>query len=123
MAKSMGLTFIDVPQGYARCSCLPVDETSIITADRGIIGPCRAAGLSVLEVTPGHVLLPGYTYGFIGGCGGRVGDTIVFHGSLNQHPDGDAIRRFIEERGLACVDFPEFPLTDIGSIIEEECDI
>ena len=62
MAKSMGLTFIDVPQGYARCSCLPVDETSIITADRGIIGPCRAAGLSVLEVTPGQVLLPGYTY-------------------------------------------------------------
>ena len=123
MAKSMGLTFIDVPQGYARCSCLPVDETSIITADRGIIGPCRAAGLSVLEVTPGHVLLPGYTYGFIGGCGGRVGDAIVFHGSLNEHPDGDAIRRFIEERGLKCIDFPEFLLTDIGSIIEEECDI
>ena len=61
--------------------------------------------------------------GFIGGCGGRVGDAIVFHGSLDRHPDGAQIRRFIEERGLKCIDFPEFLLTDIGSIIEEECDI
>lgn len=119
-AKEEGLEPLHVPQGYARCSCLPVDETSIITADRGISAACRKSGLTVLEITPGHIDLPGYSYGFIGGCAGRIGDTILFHGSLADHPDGDAIRRFIEERGLICVDFPSFKLTDIGSIIEEK---
>jgi len=124
-AEAAGMTLIHVPQGYARCSCLPVDETSVITADRGISSACRSAGLDVLEIRPGHIKLPGYEYGFIGGCGGRIGDTIVFHGSLDGHPDGAQIRRFIEERGLACADFPQFQLTDIGSVIEdiEECDL
>ena len=119
-AKSAGMTFIDVRQGYSRCSCLPVDETSVITADRGISAACRKAGLTVLEITPGHVDLPGYSYGFIGGCAGRIGNSILFHGCLNEHPDGKSIRSFIEARGLICVDFPSFKLTDIGSIIEEK---
>ena len=118
-AKEAGMTLVDVPQGYARCSCLPLTGNAVITADQGIIRACRAAGMDVLEVTPGHVELPGYKYGFIGGCAGRVGDTVVFHGSLAGHPDEDRMRSFIEERGLKCIDFPEFPLTDIGSIIEE----
>ena len=118
-AKSAGLTLIDVRQGYSRCSCLPVTEAAVITADWGIAAACGAAGLQVLLVCTGHVELPGYDYGFIGGCGGRVGDSIVFHGSLDRHPDGPRIRSFIEECGLTVVDFPEFPLRDIGSIIEE----
>ena len=126
-AKSAGLALIDVRQGYARCSCLPVTEDAVITADHGMAEACRSAGLQVLEVTTGHVELPGYPYGFIGGCAGRVGDMIIFHGNLAGHPDGAEIRSFIEKRGLAAVDFPEFPLTDIGSIIEDssdqECDL
>ena len=121
-AENAAMTLVDVPQGYARCSCLPVTEDSVITADQGMIRACRAAGLTVLEVEAGHVALPGYKYGFIGGCGGRIGDSVIFHGSLSEHPDGARIRSFIEDRGLACVDFPDFPLTDIGSIIEE-CDL
>ncbi|MDD6814990.1 MAG: hypothetical protein PUE84_00895 [Firmicutes bacterium] len=119
LAKSAGLTLIDVPQGYTRCSCLPVNENSIITADQGILRACRRAGLQCLEAGPGFVRLPGYPYGFLGGAAGRVGNTILFHGNLDAHPDGPRIRAFIEERGLRCVDFEEFPLTDIGSVIEE----
>ncbi|MGN0712954.1 MAG: DUF6873 family GME fold protein [Anaerovoracaceae bacterium] len=118
-AKSAGLTLIDVPQGYTRCSCLPIDENSIITADQGILRACRRAGLQCLEAGPGFVRLPGYPYGFLGGAAGRVGNTILFHGNLDAHPDGPRIRAFVEERGLRCVDFEEFPLTDIGSVIEE----
>lgn len=118
-AKSAGLTLIDVPQGYTRCSCLPVDENSIITADQGILRACRRAGLQCLEAGLGFVRLPGYPYGFLGGAAGRVGDSILFHGDLSAHPDGVRIRTFIEARGLQCVDFEDFPLTDIGSVIEE----
>ena len=79
---------------------------------------CEEAGLNVLKVTPGHVLLPGYSEGFIGGTAGRVGDEILFNGDLSAHPDFGAIRDFIRERGLGLKYFDDCQLTDIGSVIE-----
>ncbi len=115
-AELLGLTIINVRQGYAKCSCVVVDENSIITYDRGIAREALKAGLDVLTVAPGHVKLEGYGTGFIGGTSGRIGDTIVFNGSLDTHPDTEAIRDFIRSRGLAIKEF-DYELTDIGSII------
>ena len=75
--------------------------------------------MSVLKIRPGQVLLPGYAYGFLGGTSGRIGDKIVFNGDLSAHPDFNVISAFIESRGLSCVYFKDYPLTDIGSIIVE----
>ena len=108
---------VQVPQGYAKCSIVCVDETSIITYDAGITKACLAAGLKVLQIAPGHVRLPGYPTGFLGGASGRVGREILFNGDLSVHPDFAAIRDFIESRGLSCVHFPDSPLTDVGSIL------
>lgn len=108
---------VNVKQGYACCSIVPVDEDSIITYDRGIAKAAEAAGLSVLTIGPGHVELPGYDTGFIGGTSGRVGDEIIFNGDLSSHPDCQGIRQFIEERGLKVRYFSGYPLRDIGSII------
>lgn len=108
---------VNVKQGYACCSIVPVDEDSIITYDRGIAKAAEAAGLSVLTIEPGHVELSGYDTGFIGGTSGRVGDEIIFNGDLSAHPDCQAIRQFIEERGLKVRYFSGYPLRDIGSII------
>lgn len=116
-AKDLSLTLVNVKQGYACCSIVPVDEDSIITYDRGIAKAAEAAGIKVLKVEPGHVELPGYDTGFIGGTSGRVGDEIVFNGDLSAHPDFFAIRDFIEERGLKVRYFSGYPLRDIGSII------
>ena len=120
-ADDLGLIKIDVAQGYARCSVLPVDENSVITYDRGIAAACarRAPAPDVLLVSPGHIGLPGYATGFIGGTGGRIGDAIVFNGDLSAHPDFESIKDFIESRGLKCIWTSDIPLTDIGSIIEE----
>lgn len=118
-AQEAKQTLIHVSQGYARCSCLPIDENSVITADHGIAAACRKAGLDVLHIEKGHVLLPGYPWGFIGGTAGKVGKEILFHGDLNSHPDSLAIKDFIKERGFKAVGFPSFPLTDIGSVFEE----
>ena len=52
--------------------------------------------------------------GFVWCCGGQV----IFHGALPKHPDFLRIKTFIESTGLLPVWFDEFPLTDIGSIIE-----
>lgn len=117
-AKEMGMTLIDVQQGYTKCSIVVVDETSIITYDEGIIKACsRYPELSVLRVAPGFVRLDGYDTGFIGGASGRVGKEVIFHGDLFGHPDFAAIVDFIENRGLICKWFPQFNLTDIGSIL------
>ena len=116
-ADELGLSRINVPQGYTRCNVLPVDEDSVITSDRGVAAACTR--LDVLLIRPGHISLPGYNTGFIGGTGGRIGDTIVFNGDLSAHPDFEIIKEFIESRGLQCVWTKDMPLTDIGSIIEE----
>lgn len=116
-AKKSGMVFVDVRQGYTKCSTVVVDEYSIITYDKGIAIPCRSAGLDVLLVEAGHVVLNGYDTGFIGGASGRAGDEIIFNGDLSAHPDFKMINAFIEDRGLTCRWFSGYPLTDIGSII------
>lgn len=116
-AGRLGLETVHVAQGYTRCSVLPVDKGSIITSDRGVAASCTQ--LDVLLITPGHILLPGYNTGFIGGTGGRVGNEMLFNGDLSAHPDFLNIKDFIESRGIRCLWFSDIPLTDIGSIIEE----
>ena len=71
-AKARGLQLIHVRQGYTRCSTIPVTENAVITYDRGIAGPAETAGLEVLLIEPGYVLLPGYDTGFIGGTCGNI---------------------------------------------------
>ena len=96
-----------------------VDEDSIITADRGIWKAAARAGVDVLLIERGQVILPGYPYGFIGGASGKVGNTIIFNGDITRHSDFARIKDFIAERGKEMVWFSEYRLTDIGSVIEE----
>ena len=118
--RERGYREVNVRQGYTRCSCLPVDEKSLITADPGLYAALREiSALSVLKIREGHVLLPGFETGFFGGTAGRVDDTVVFNGDLSAHPDFPAIRAFIASRGLEVQYFPDYPLTDIGSVVEE----
>ncbi|MDO4745591.1 MAG: hypothetical protein Q4B18_03440 [Bacillota bacterium] len=124
------LEFVDVPQGYTRCCCLPVDDSSFITSDMGIAKALSDAGAEVLIIEKGHISLSGFDYGFIGGCAGHIvtseskGNednsnipTIVFNGDLSNHPDYNKITAFINERGIDIAYFKDYPLTDIGSII------
>lgn len=111
---------IPVAQGYTRCSCAVVDDSSLITADRGIIAALKpVSAIDVLPVQKGSVELPGYSEGFLGGACGRVGNEIIWNGDLSRHPDAEKIRHFVEQKGLLSVDFPGLPLVDIGGIMEE----
>lgn len=112
------LEYIDVPQGYTKCNTLIVDENSIITSDVGIYNSCYGK-LEVLLIEKGYIKLQGFDYGFIGGASGRVGSTIIFNGDVTLHPDYEKIAAFIEDRDLKIKYFTEYPLEDIGSIIEE----
>ena len=118
-AGILGLKLINVAQGYANCSIAVVDERSIITSDLGIASAIRKHHheIEVLTVSPGHVRLEGFEYGFLGGTSGRIGNYVIFNGNLEEHPDFFRIREFIESRSLKLKYFREYPLTDIGSII------
>ncbi len=111
---------IHVAQGYTKCNVVVVDETHFITEDEGIHKAlCAAYGAECLLISSGHVELPGYKRGFIGGASGRIGDEIWFNGDLNTHPDTENIVSFICGCGLTACWITDRPLTDIGSIIEE----
>lgn len=112
------LIIVDVPQGYARCCCLPVDDNSFITSDEGIAKALASTDANVLLIEKGHIILPGFDYGFIGGCAGHIDPhTIIFNGDLSAHPDYEHITNFINERNIDIAYFEDYPLTDIGSIL------
>jgi len=111
-------SLLPVRQGYSRCAVCVVDGGSVITSDRGIAAAARAEGLRVLLIQEGHIRLDGYAYGFIGGAAFKLAsDKLAFTGSLDLHPDRDAIRCFLAERGVEPVYLSHEPLFDIGSAI------
>lgn len=117
-AIAQGYDPIPVKQGYARCGALPIGGDALITADGGIARAAGRAGIEVLSIRPGGVELPGFPYGFLGGAAGRISDTIWFHGNPEAHPDFSAIAELIRIHGLTARWFPQFPLTDIGSVFQ-----
>jgi hypothetical protein len=108
---------VDVKQGYTRCGTLVLTEEAVITEDAGLAQSYKAHGYEALVIEKGHVVLPGYNYGFIGGIGGVIEDILVINGALKHHPDGDAIKAFVLHLGLRIVELHDDPLLDCGSIL------
>ena len=111
---------IAVKQGYTKCNLLPVDERSLITEDPSIASAARNCGFSVLLIPSGHVNLPGYDTGFLGGCTSfapyqRINE-IFFCGDLNKHPRAEEIICFCKQRQSEPISLGDFHLLDVGTI-------
>lgn len=106
-----------VAQGYAHCSTCIVSENALISADKGIVEAAKSVGIDALLISSGHISLPPYNYGFIGGSCGSCGDKIYFCGSLKYHPDGENIRDFCQKHNKIVVELCDSPLVDVGGII------
>lgn len=116
-AADKGLKCVNVKQGYTRCSLLAVNNGAIITADTGIARAARNEGLEVLLVTQGSVSLPGEKYGFIGGAGGSIQDTVILLGSIDAHPDSGRIKGFVAGNSARVLNAGNGPLYDAGGIM------
>lgn len=115
--KESGFKTIQVKQGYTKCNLVVINKHAAITSDEGIYNHIKHH-VNVLLIQPGHVKLDKFPYGFLGGTSGRVGNEIIFNGNLKAHPDFKKISDFIAVQNLEIKYFEEYPLEDIGSIIE-----
>ena len=112
------LVHVPVHQGYAKCSTAIVSEKAVITEDISIARAMRGVGIDVLELMPGSVSLPGYSYGFIGGaCGKIASDILAFFGNIQLHPQYKEIDLFCKKYGVVPLSLSGSALTDYGSLI------
>ena len=108
---------INVKQGYAKCSILPVREKAIITNDKGISNSLLKEDFDVLLLPPGDIILPGFNYGFIGGIGGKITpDILAFHGDLDCYIYGDQVKQFLKKYNVKPIYLKKGKLFDRGSI-------
>ena len=116
-ARAHGYEPLRVRQGYAKCSTLTVSQNALVTSDPSIYKCASEHGIDALLIREGHVLLDGYSHGFIGGASGVCGDTVYLVGDLSLHPDGERISAFCKSHGKATVSLSTSPLCDIGTVL------
>lgn len=111
------IKIISVKQGYTKCSVFIVNENAIITSDEDIANKCKEEAIDVLKITPGHIDINSYNYGFIGGCGGLIDkNKALFSGDITRHPDFELIHNFLAKHSVEYLCLSG-KLTDIGGII------
>lgn len=120
--KKEGLDFIDIKQGYAKCSISIVDERSVITSDISIYNKLKKLGFNVLKINPGNIKLEGQNYGFIGGSTGNTSkDEFVLSGTLESHPEKEKIEEFLLLKNKKIEYLSKKHIIDIGTIISLYC--
>ena len=117
-ALQAGLRELPVRQGYASCSAALVTETAAMVSDPGMAEALEKKGFEILRIRPGFIELPGYDYGFIGGCCGKLApELLAFSGSLQNHPDRERILKFLSRHGVETIELTNEVLTDVGGIM------
>lgn len=116
--KKQNLNFVNVNQGYTKCSLAIIDDISGITADKYIYKTLSNLGYYMFLIEPGYINLENEKYGFIGGATGNLSiNTILFSGTFNHHPDYNKIVKFINQRGINISYLSKNKITDFGTII------
>lgn len=120
-ATESRLPVIDTKQGYTKCSSAVIcgksrTDSLVITADPSIIKTVGEFDGHAVKVSVGHVALPGYDTGFIGGASFATDDTLYFLGNIDRHPDRDAIISAAEAFGRDVVSLSDEPLFDAGCL-------
>lgn len=116
--KKENIEFINVKQGYSKCSLAIVGEDSAITSDYPMYNKLTSLGYKILLVKPGNIILKGQNYGFIGGTNGSLynGKSMI-SGTLNEHPNKNEIFNFFLDNRVELIFLSQKTLLDVGTII------
>lgn len=117
LSTFQNLELINIPQGYSRCSVIPLKNNRFITSDKGISRVLTNRGFDVLYVNPEGILLPGFNTGFIGGTAGIIDNTIFFIGSLSNYKEGEKVKNFLQKDNYKIIELYNGPLFDGGSLL------
>lgn len=119
LLKSQSLkVHINVPQGYTKCSILPIRENALITSDKGIFNILKNYNFDILLLPPGDILLPNLNYGFIGGVGGMISNNkMAFFGNLDYYKWGNEIKDFLSKYDVVPIYLRNGKLIDRGSLL------
>lgn len=115
-----GRKIFAVNQGYSACSVLWLGNGAV-TSDKGIERVLKENGIETLLISPGHITLPGYDYGFIGGASFCINDTVFTFGDLKYHPDADEIYDFLNKKRKSICALSDEPLYDLGGAVVCKC--
>lgn len=110
-------TFLNVKQGYTKCSTAIVNTKAIITSDRSIIRTLHDIDIDILYVPPGDIELPGISHGFIGGTCGLIDyEHMGFFGDLNYYKYGSEVKSFLRKHRVTPIYLRKGNLIDRGSL-------
>ncbi len=114
--KEKGILISSVKQGYTKCSVAYV-KNAVITADEKIEQAAGRYGFKTLLISSGDITLSGFDYGFVGGATGEINGKLFFFGDITKHRDYQKIDTFLEENDISYDFIPDFPLTDVGTVL------
>lgn len=116
--KRENLKFINVNQGYTKCSLAIVKDRVGITSDFPMYKKLTELGYEILLIEPGNILLKGQNYGFIGGTNGNLSnEESIISGILKEHPNESEILNFFEKNNVKLKFLSNKKIMDIGTII------
>lgn len=109
---------ISIPQGYTKCSILPIKNNVFITNDTIIHKKLsNIKEIDILYIPYGDILLPSMNYGFIGGIGGMISpNTLGIFGDLKEYKYGHIIMEFLDKYSINVLSLRPGKLIDRGSI-------
>jgi hypothetical protein len=117
MNKLEGITKIDVTQGYSGCSICYIGDNALMTSDTVIYEASQKNGIDALLIEPGHIVLNGFDYGFIGGASFYNDGTVYFFGNIISHPQYEQIKNFCIKHKTKIHTLSDGPLFDYGSAV------
>lgn len=107
--------FINIKQGYAKCSITSV-KNNLITSDRGIYEKAKKY-LNCLLIDHKQIKLKGFDYGFIGGASGSIDNCLILTGNIKNHSSKKDIECFTQSNNLEIKYLSSEEIEDYGSIL------
>lgn len=116
--EKQNFKFINVTQGYTKCSVLVIDENSIITSDKQITKKAMENGFNALYIDANEIKLKGISNGLAGGIGGKIdNNTLAIYGDINKLKVSSDIYSFCDARNIKILPLGDRIPEDFGSII------
>lgn len=113
--KKNNFRFLDVKQGYTRCSSIVLKD-SIITSDYGLYKSLKDK-VNIILIEQEKIELDGFDQGFMGGTCGLIDENkLIFNGQIKYLKSYDIIKEQCEKENIELL-YPTCKLLDTGSLL------